>query len=73
MAFILIGFIALIGLLFQSGAAGSGGERYGEDGAAELARQMSDPYRTPGVDLVVDEHYHGIDRGMGYVNPHSFD
>ncbi|WEK53708.1 MAG: hypothetical protein P0Y55_14140 [Candidatus Cohnella colombiensis] len=40
--------------------------------ADDLAR-MSDPYQTPGVDLVVDEYHHGIDRGMGYVNSHQWD
>ncbi|WP_182102484.1 hypothetical protein [Niallia taxi] len=37
----------------------------------ELQRMMEqsmDPYQNPGVDIVVDESYHGIDHGM---NDHS--
>lgn len=30
---------------------------------------LHDPYKTPGVDIVVDESYHGIDHGMGMANP----
>ena len=32
---------------------------------------MSNPYTHPGIDLVVDESYHGIDHGLGIANPES--
>jgi len=48
------------------------GEHHPDSFGADLRDGSMDPYRTPGVDLVVDEHFHGIDRGMGYVNPHDF-
>ncbi|MBP1932285.1 hypothetical protein [Ammoniphilus resinae] len=34
-----------------------------------LHQQMNDPYQNPGMDLVVDESFHGIDHGMGIANP----
>ena len=40
----------------------------------EDMRHMSDPYENPGMDLVVDESFHGIDHGMGIANPeHNFE
>lgn len=40
------------------------GELFDENG-----RDMNDPYINPGVDIVVDESYHGIDHGLGIANP----
>jgi len=36
---------------------------------ANLLNDMHDPYKTPGVDMIIDESYHGIDHGMGIANP----
>lgn len=30
----------------------------------QMMQQMFDPYMNPGIDLVVDQYYHGIDRGL---------
>ncbi|MBO8136613.1 MAG: hypothetical protein H0Z40_00485 [Desulfotomaculum sp.] len=38
-----------------------------------LINQMQDPYQNPGMDIIVDEYYHGLDRGLGYVNPEHLD
>lgn len=34
----------------------------------EILRMMHDPYLNPGLDVVVDNQYHGIDNGM---EPHQ--
>lgn len=38
-----------------------------------LMEQMQDPYINPGLDHVIDEHYHGIDHGLGIADPNHFD
>lgn len=30
----------------------------------EMQRMMQDPYLNPGMDAVVDRHYHGINNGL---------
>lgn len=56
--------------MVQTGAAasGSGADRsafiFNDDGY-----DANDPYLNPGVDPLIDETYHGMDRGMGIVNP----
>lgn len=43
------------------------------DHSADLAQQhaldAANPYITPGVDVSIDETYHGHDQGLGIVNP----
>ncbi|MFC0187271.1 hypothetical protein ACFFJY_03180 [Fictibacillus aquaticus] len=39
------------------------------DDQFDQMNHMHDPYINPGVDIVVDESYHGIDHGMGIANP----
>ncbi len=44
------------------------------DNDLEEMNRMSNPYLTPGLDIIVDECAHGIDRGAGIVNPeHNFE
>ncbi|MBM7855928.1 hypothetical protein JOC37_002351 [Desulfohalotomaculum tongense] len=39
----------------------------------ELVNYMQDPYQNPGMDGVIDEYYHGLDRGLGYADAGYFD
>ncbi|MEB1806635.1 MAG: hypothetical protein LPK26_04990 [Bacillaceae bacterium] len=39
------------------------------DNYDDLLNDLSDPYKTPGIDLNIDESYHGIDHGLGITNP----
>ena len=44
------------------------------DNDMEEMNRMSNPYLTPGLDIVVDECAHGIDHGLGIANPeHNFE
>ncbi|WP_031516238.1 hypothetical protein [Desulfofalx alkaliphila] len=36
----------------------------------ELMNQIHDPYLNPGLDLLVDESFHGIDHGLGIADHH---
>lgn len=51
---------------------------HGHDDLEEMMLQqqiqdMHDPYKNPGLDLVIDEHYHGIDHGMDHHDFHHHD
>lgn len=35
----------------------------------EYDHSLHDPYQNPGMDIVVDESYFGIDHGLGIANP----
>lgn len=40
---------------------------------SSLDAMLNDPYINPGLDIVVDESFHGIDHGLGIADHHHFD
>lgn len=57
-----------IGRLSSSGSAQKEHQHMSQE-----HRRMTNPYINPGIDLVIDRHYHGIDNGVEPKQHHASD